>query len=100
MESWGFPSDHTRPANIDRDLQSRRRATMGTPAKDAFDVQVFLSKVEPGNTALEFYKGQYIFEQGDVADRVFYIQTGRVKLTVMSEQGKEAIVAILEPGQF
>ena len=41
-----------------------------------------------------------MFEQGDVADAVFYIQKGRVKLTVLSEQGKEAVVAILEPGQF
>ena len=45
-------------------------------------------------------KNQHVFEQGDVADTVFYIQEGRVKLTVMSEQGKEAVVAILEPGQF
>jgi CRP/FNR family transcriptional regulator, cyclic AMP receptor protein len=41
-----------------------------------------------------------VFSQGDVADTVFYIQNGKVKLTVISEQGKEAVVAILEPGQF
>jgi CRP/FNR family cyclic AMP-dependent transcriptional regulator len=41
-----------------------------------------------------------VFAQGDVADTVFYIQKGRVKLTVLSKQGKEAVVAILEPGQF
>jgi CRP/FNR family transcriptional regulator, cyclic AMP receptor protein len=41
-----------------------------------------------------------VFEQGDIADTVFYIQRGMVKLTVVSEQGKEAVVAILEPGQF
>ena len=45
-------------------------------------------------------KNQHVFEQGDVADTVFYIQKGRVKLTVLSEQGKEAVVGILEPGQF
>src|SRR4029077_12922657 len=43
---------------------------------------------------------QHVFKQGEVADTVFYIQKGRVKLTVLSEQGKEAVVAILEPGQF
>jgi CRP/FNR family transcriptional regulator, cyclic AMP receptor protein len=49
---------------------------------------------------LEFEKNQHIFKQGDVADAVFYIQKGNVKLTVLSEHGKEAVVGILEPGQF
>lgn len=49
---------------------------------------------------LEFRTSQTIFAQGDAADAVFYIQKGRVKLSVLSEQGKEAVVAILEPGQF
>ena len=43
---------------------------------------------------------RHVFEQGDVADTVFYIQKGKVKLTVVSEQGKEAVVAIFGPGQF
>ena len=47
---------------------------------------------------MEFHKNQHVFEQGDVADTVFYIQKGTVKLTVL--HGKEAVVAILEPGQF
>jgi CRP-like cAMP-binding protein len=53
-----------------------------------------------GKTIIEFHKNQTVFSQGDVAQAVFYIQSGKVKLTVMSEQGKEAVVAILEPGQF
>ena len=53
-----------------------------------------------GKTILKLEKNQHVFEQGDVADTVFYIQQGRVKLTVLSEQGKEAVVGILEPGQF
>jgi CRP/FNR family transcriptional regulator, cyclic AMP receptor protein len=73
---------------------------MGNPASDEFDAKVFLGKVGVGKTILEFHKNQHIFEQGDVADTVFYIQKGRVKLTVLSEQGKEAVVAILESGQF
>ena len=73
---------------------------MGKPANDEFDAKVFLAKVGFGKTILEFHKNQHVFEQGEVADTVFYIQKGRVKLTVMSEQGKEAVVAILEPGQF
>src|SRR5712672_1957279 len=66
----------------------------------SFDAKLFLAKVGAGKTILEFHKNQNVFEQGDIADTVFYIQKGRVKLTVLSEQGKEAVVAILEPGQF
>ena len=73
---------------------------MGKPANDVFDAKVFLAKVGAGKQVLEFRKNQHVFEQGDVADTVFYIQKGRVKLAVISEQGKEAVVAILEPGQF
>ena len=49
---------------------------------------------------LEFHKNRHVFEQGDVADAEFYIQKGKVKVTVQSEQGKEAVVGILGPGQF
>jgi CRP/FNR family transcriptional regulator, cyclic AMP receptor protein len=70
------------------------------PARDWFDPLEFLARVGAGKTILEFHRNQTVFAQGDVADTVFYIQKGKVKLTVLSEQGKEAVVAILEPGQF
>ena len=73
---------------------------MSKPPKDRFDAQVFLAKVGVGKAILEFHKNQKVFEQGETADTVFYIQTGKVKLTVLSDQGKEAVVAILEPKQF
>ena len=73
---------------------------MRKPANHEFDAKVFIAKVGGGKTILEFRKNQRVFKQGEVADTVFYIQKGRVKLTVLSEQGKEAVVAILEPGQF
>ncbi len=73
---------------------------MGKALKSSLDPKVFLAKVGAGKTILEFHNNQDIFSQGDVADKVFYLQKGRVKLTVLSEQGKEAVVAILEPGQF
>jgi len=69
-------------------------------ANDEFDPKAFLAKVGTGKTILKLEKNQRVFEQGDVADTVFYIQKGSVKLTVLSEQGKEAVVGILEPGQF
>ena len=68
--------------------------------QSAFDPKEFLAKVGDGKTILEFRKDQIVFAQGDAADTVFYIQKGRVKVVVISEQGKEAVVGILEPGQF
>jgi hypothetical protein len=78
----------------------KREAPMRKSANKEFDPKAFLAKVGVGKTILKFGKNQRVFEQGDVADTVFYIQKGRVKLTVLSEQGKEAVVGILEPGQF
>jgi CRP/FNR family cyclic AMP-dependent transcriptional regulator len=52
------------------------------------------------STILNFTKGRIIFSQGDAANDVFYIQSGKIKMTVVSEQGKEAVVGILEAGQF
>ena len=66
----------------------------------AFNPKEFLAKVGEGKTILEFRKDEVVFAQGEVADTVFYIQKGRVKVVVISEQGKEAVVGILEPGQF
>jgi CRP/FNR family transcriptional regulator, cyclic AMP receptor protein len=73
---------------------------VGNAVKNSFDSKVFLSKVGNGKTILEFHSNQKVFAQGEIADTVFYIQKGRVKLTVVSEHGKEAVVGILEPGQF
>jgi CRP/FNR family transcriptional regulator, cyclic AMP receptor protein len=75
-------------------------AAVQKPVNDSFDPLEFLAKVGAGKTMLELHKNQNVFAQGDVADAVFYIQKGKVKLTVLSELGKEAVVAILEPGQF
>jgi CRP/FNR family cyclic AMP-dependent transcriptional regulator len=73
---------------------------MKRKGKLAFDPKVFLSKVNGGRTISDCRKNQTIYSQGDPADSVFYIQAGKVKKTVLSEQGKEAVVAILETGDF
>jgi CRP-like cAMP-binding protein len=65
-----------------------------------FEPQLFLSKVGKGKTSQLSPKKHTIFSQGDAAEAVFYIQTGKVKLTVVSQQGKEAVIAILERGAF
>jgi CRP/FNR family transcriptional regulator, cyclic AMP receptor protein len=69
-------------------------------AKAPFDPKIFLAKVGEGNTVTEYRKDQIVFTQGDAGDAVFYIQKGEIKLTVISEQGKEAVVGILGPGDF
>jgi CRP/FNR family cyclic AMP-dependent transcriptional regulator len=73
---------------------------MAGKTNQAFDPKEFLAQVGEGKTILEFRKDEIVFAQGDVANAVFYIQKGRVKVVVISEQGKEAVVGILEPGQF
>jgi len=70
------------------------------PAKRQFDPLAFLAKVGTGKTILKYRKGRIIYAQGEEADQIFYIQSGKVKVTVVSEQGKEAVVGLLEAGQF
>ncbi|TKS64350.1 MAG: Crp/Fnr family transcriptional regulator [Nitrospira sp.] len=65
-----------------------------------FDVTQFLSQINGGKTSLMFRKKQIIFSQGDEANAVFYVQAGKVKLVVISEKGKEAVIALLEAGSF
>jgi len=69
-------------------------------AKAPFDAQIFLATVGEGKTILTVQKNQIVFSQGKIADAVFYIQRGGIKLTVVSQQGKEAVVAILGLGHF
>ena len=73
---------------------------MNRKAKLPFDPKVFLSKVNDGRANSDYRKDQNIYTQGEPADSVFYIQSGKVKKTVVSEQGKEAMVALLGTGDF
>jgi CRP-like cAMP-binding protein len=68
--------------------------------KPAFDPKAFLSKVNGGRTMSDYGKNQTVYRQGEPADSVFYIQKGKAKVTVLSEQGKEAVVAVLGAGDF
>src|SRR5579863_736699 len=68
--------------------------------RPSFDPKVFLAKIDIGRGVSKYRKGQIIFSQGDPADAVFYVQKGKVKLTVVSEQGKEAVIAILGTDDF
>ena len=73
---------------------------MKRKAKLPFDPKAFLSKVNGGRAISDYRKDQIVFRQGDPADAVFYIRSGKVKKTVVSEEGKEAVVALLGTGDF
>src|SRR6202171_862090 len=73
---------------------------MNRKAKLPFDPKAFLSKVNGGRAISDYRKDQIVYTQGEPADSVFYIQSGKVKKTVVSEQGKEAVVALLGSGDF
>ena len=73
---------------------------MNRIAKLPFDPNAFLSKVNGGRAISDYRKDQIVYRQGESADSVFYIRSGKVKKTVISEQGKEAVVALLGTGDF
>jgi CRP-like cAMP-binding protein len=68
--------------------------------KETFDPAAFLAKAGKGKTNTRYRKGQVVFAQSDAANAVFYVQTGQLKLTVVSNSGKEAVVALLGAGDF
>src|SRR6478672_2061046 len=69
-------------------------------AQKPFDASKFMAAFDAGVTVSIYGEGQIVFSQGAPADAVFYIQDGKVKLSVISSQGKEAVVAFLEAGDF
>ncbi|TAL11656.1 MAG: Crp/Fnr family transcriptional regulator [Nitrospirae bacterium] len=73
---------------------------MKPKAKVPFDPHIFLAKVGAGRTIADYRKNQKVFSQGDPADAIFFIQSGKVKLTVISKQGKEAVVGIVGTDDF
>ena len=79
----------------------QNKPNMAKKAKKVrFDPKVFLATMNGGRTISTYRKNKIIYSQGDAADAVFYIQKGKVKVTVISEQGKEAVVAMLGPDEF
>jgi CRP-like cAMP-binding protein len=93
--------------NLRATLRPAARALETSPAPGvlpeqsaAFDPQLFLTKLKAGKNRQEYLGGASIFSQGDAADAVFYVESGKVKLTVVSKHGKEAVVAILLESSF
>jgi len=65
-----------------------------------FDARSFLTSVGVGRSTTVFKPKEIVYRQGDAADATYYIETGKIQLTVVSEQGKEGVIAMLEPGEF
>jgi CRP/FNR family cyclic AMP-dependent transcriptional regulator len=80
-----------------RRLPTQRRSQKQTKV---FDPQAFLANAGVGRSVRSYKPKQAIFSQGERADAVFYLQAGRVRLSVVSKQGKEATIALLGPGDF
>jgi CRP/FNR family cyclic AMP-dependent transcriptional regulator len=78
----------------------RRRAAILEKASSSLDPQTLLAKSGKGRSIAKFRKSQIVFSQGDAADAVFYVQKGKLKVTVVSDRGKEAVAAILGPDNF
>jgi len=77
-----------------------RHSKLAKAAKAIFAPAVFLARTGVGRTIAHLKKGQKVFGQGEAADAVFYIQKGRIKLSVVSKRGKEATIALLRDGNF
>ena len=104
MSPAGQPNGSPRRRTISRQLAIRPTlqtelnaidSTVATNNRRDFDPQAFLATISEGRKLVLFPRKQTIFVQGDAADAVFYIQTGKVKLTVVSKTGKEATIGIL-----
>jgi CRP/FNR family cyclic AMP-dependent transcriptional regulator len=68
--------------------------------KRALEPEAIIAKISGGKSEFAYQRDQIVYSQGEAADSVFYVQSGKIKVTVVSEVGKEAVVAILLPGSF
>jgi CRP/FNR family cyclic AMP-dependent transcriptional regulator len=73
---------------------------MARKAQSTFDPKAFLATVGQGHTVSDLRKDEVVFRQSAAADAVFYIQKGKIKIVVASQQGKEAVVGVMNPGEF
>jgi len=81
-------------------MEDRTTSRTGTKAVPALSPRTFLDSPDIAKTMIEYRRGETIFTQGDPSEDVLYIQTGGVKLSVLSKAGREAVVALLGPGEF
>jgi CRP/FNR family cyclic AMP-dependent transcriptional regulator len=82
------------------DPHKPRKPRASTPAHLAVALHTVLDAVDGARTNLKVSEGKTVFEQGEAADAVFYIKSGRIQLNVVSDQGKEGVIALLGPGEY
>jgi CRP/FNR family transcriptional regulator, cyclic AMP receptor protein len=90
----------TRRVSASGENRSPKRQALRKSAGLSFDAQAFLTRIENGKTTREYRNKQIVFSQGDPADAVFFVESGKVKLTVVSTRGKEAVIGVLERESF
>ena len=76
------------------------RQTVRSPEVPNFDAKSFLASIGPGRSSQTYKPKKIVFQQGDPADAVFYIESGKIELSVVSAQGKQGVIAILSAGDF
>ncbi len=81
-------------------MNKQSKVALRKEGKVSFDPKAFLAKSGEGKTVSKYQNGQIVYSQGDTADAVFYMQSGKVKKSVVSEQGKEAIITVLGTDAF
>ena len=96
----GKQSTSSHPAAARKVMPSPPEIGVSSEQPAAFDPRPFLAKLGVGKSKQKYQEDEAVFSQGDAADAVFYVQNGKVKLTAVSTQGKEAVVAILPEGSF
>jgi CRP-like cAMP-binding protein len=94
-----IPEGVLMPRSISSTPRKPRKSQRAAKAP-SFDALSFLASVGAGRSTVKYQPTSTVFRQGEPADAVFYIQEGKIRLTVVSEQGKEAIIAMLEGGHF
>ena len=96
----GFASPSTTASTRNAQLRPARGPTMTASTNSPFNITTFLAQTGRGRRMVRLSAKQVFFAQGANADSVFYLQTGRAKLTVVSERGKEATITMLTSGDF
>ena len=97
------PTRSAQPAEARIRMRSRLQTTTPQPKKNGdaiFDAKAFLARAGLGRRILHLKKGDAAFVQGDPADAIFYVQKGRLRVTVTSTNGKEATITLVGPGEF
>ncbi|MGA2990869.1 MAG: Crp/Fnr family transcriptional regulator [Candidatus Korobacteraceae bacterium] len=101
-KEWKTPANHAPPHPVTVHKAMVGSANIGTSPEHnaAFVPRAFLAKLSTNKSEQQYWDNETVFSQGDAADAVFFVQNGKIKLTVVSRRGKEAVVAILPEDSF